>query len=97
MQVETMRLELDLADRIEWLRRRRGLAAGELTARTGIPYQTMYAWRNRTRKIPAWALAPIARALETSTDFLTGMTDDPRPRPAVVGTESYPDDRGTPE
>ncbi len=99
MQAETTRLELDLVDRIEWLRRRRGLTPGELVRRSGISDGTLYNWRSRRSRIPAEAVPPLARALGTTTDFLHGLTDDPAPRgpDGEVQLLGFPSDSATPE
>lgn len=75
----TGELELDTADRIEWCLRHLGLKPGALAKAARIPPATLYNYRAGTRKIPAGSLRAIAIVLQTSTDFLLAMTDDPGP------------------
>lgn len=39
------------------------------------------------REIPAWALIKLASYYETSTDYIMGLTDCPKPYPSAKTTQ----------
>ena len=71
--------------RMRALRRRRGLSAEELARLAGITPR--HVWRLEAGgrpRVAAVTLARIALALDTTLDYLMGLTDDPeRPTEAV--------------
>ncbi|MBC7249306.1 MAG: helix-turn-helix transcriptional regulator [Anaerolineae bacterium] len=66
--------------RLRALRQQRGLRVEDVAAISGITAR--HIWRleagNRSR-VAAVTLARIALALDTSVDYLLGLTDDPNP------------------
>ena len=44
----------------------------------GVPFGTLSQWLKKDRDIPAKHMKPIADFFEVSTDYLLGMTDEPR-------------------
>ena len=72
--------------RIKRLREERQLTQGQLASYAGVTQSYIsYVEREQAVNMGTDALVPIARVLETSLDYLTGLTDDPRAsnRPAV--------------
>lgn len=51
---------------------RRGVTLGELSRRTLIPYQTLYGYVHHGRRMPAYALVKLCRALEVEISELVG-------------------------
>lgn len=58
----------------------------ELAEALGTNYQYVYRLRRGDwSEVSSGNLAALARALSTSTDYLLGLTDDPRPATAPAG------------
>lgn len=79
---------MTLGERIHLLRRRLGWTQRELALTANIHANNLA--RIERSEIPdpgGQSVARLARALETSTDYLLGLTDDPTPReePARAG------------
>ncbi len=73
---ETLRL-----DRLEQKIKESGLALTEVAERAGISYDYLYLIRKGERpNVTGRTLAGLASALGTTTDYLLGLTDDPKPR-----------------
>lgn len=73
--------------RLRWLMEEAGLdpAKGEHLARkVGVSKGTGYNWLTPGRRPSARALTLIARAFNTTTDYLLGLSDDPHPAATVA-------------
>jgi transcriptional regulator with XRE-family HTH domain len=68
-----------VGERIALLRRRHGLTQPELAQQAGMGTTTLNRIENAHASMTMEKVAAIARALETSTDYLLGLTDDSRP------------------
>lgn len=67
-------------DRIRKLREELGWTQEMLCERLDLPILAMNRYENNKTSPDADKLARIAEALGCSTDYLTGLTDDPTPR-----------------
>jgi transcriptional regulator with XRE-family HTH domain len=67
-------------DRIRKLREELGWTQEMLCERLELPILAMNRYENNKTAPDANKLARIAEALGCSTDYLTGLTDDPTPR-----------------
>jgi transcriptional regulator with XRE-family HTH domain len=76
MQEDTF--SLTTGERIGWLVKRRGVQLSDLAATLGISEPTLWRYRTDRRSIPSDVLGPMATALQTTTDFLLCLTEDPR-------------------
>jgi transcriptional regulator with XRE-family HTH domain len=84
-----------LGERVRRLRMARGLSQTELAVDVAIPLPNLNRIERGRQSIYIERLADLAQVLETSTDYLLGLTDDstppkkrPRPRTAAsVGEE----------
>ena len=75
-------MEMTRHERGERLRRQRlreGMSQLELAARTGIPYQVINRVEQGHQTLFVERLAELATKLNTSMDYLMGLTDDPTP------------------
>jgi transcriptional regulator with XRE-family HTH domain len=71
-----------LADRLRQLREEKGWSQGQLTTYSGVSKGQVSKIEKGDRKYPsAPVIMKLAKALDTTTDYLLGLTDDPR-RPA---------------
>lgn len=83
---------MKISDRIKKLRELRGFSQVDLAQIIGVDVNTIWRWENG-RSSPVRSIQKLAQALDTSTGYLLGETDDPR-RPdrlgfeAIVGTET---------
>lgn len=67
---------MTFGERIGVLRRRQGLTQRELGQESGVHPNTIARLeRGRLRDLPGAAVARVARALGTTTDFLLGLTE----------------------
>ncbi|QNQ81645.1 helix-turn-helix transcriptional regulator [Lactobacillus sp. PV037] len=64
-------------ERTKELAKLRNITLRELNTRAGFGTNSIYNWK--TKKPGSHALAAVAKILNTSLDYLTGATDDPRP------------------
>lgn len=83
MQGEHDRLGFTTGERIGWLMKRQGRKPGELGDALGIDATSFWRYRRDERPIPHTVLSRLADELLTTTDFLAGRTDDPRPTPVA--------------
>ena len=65
------------AQRLREARRQKGLDQTELAELTGIPATSISHFETRRRRPSVGTLYTLAEALEVSTDFLLGRTDNP--------------------
>ena len=75
-----------LGERVRRLRMGRGLSQTELATQVAMPLPNLNRIEHGRQSIYIERLADLAQALETTTDYLLGLTDDPtplakRPRP----------------
>lgn len=76
-------------DRIERLMNVFDVGPVELAQSAGLSYNFIYRLRKGERgDMSASNLAAIARALDTSTDYLLGLTDNPQPPAALEDSEA---------
>lgn len=67
-----------LGQRIQSLRKERGMSQQALTVKTGIPQTTLSAWENeRKTNLSADSVIKLADAFGVTTDYLLGRTDAP--------------------
>jgi transcriptional regulator with XRE-family HTH domain len=81
-----MELLMTLAERVRRQRMALGLTQTELAGQTGIPIPNLSRIEHGRQSIYIERLVDLAGALQVSTDYLLGRTDDPappqkRPRP----------------
>ena len=69
---------MGIAERIKDLRKRRGLSQPELASVVGVDANTIWRWENN-KSSPMRSLNEIASALDVSTAYLLGETDDTTP------------------
>lgn len=67
--------------RLRDLRIQRGHTLESLSELIGVNGQQIWRWEARRNEPLSHMIAALARALETTTDYLLGLTDDPSPRP----------------
>lgn len=70
---------VQLAARIAAAREGSGLSRHELAAQIGQSYWAVCKYEEGTRQPPSDVLARIAQATHTTTDYLLGRSDEPRP------------------
>jgi transcriptional regulator with XRE-family HTH domain len=76
-------MDSDLGARVKALRRERGLSQGKLARIAGLNDTHISRIENNERPgVQAIAVARIARALDTSADYLLGLSNDPTPSSA---------------
>jgi transcriptional regulator with XRE-family HTH domain len=68
-----------LAARVKHQRERLGLSQTALATQTGIPIPNLNRIEHGRQSIYVKRLADLAEALQVSTDYLLGRTDDPTP------------------
>ncbi len=66
-------------DRVLQLRKAQGMSQGDLAVKCGIAQTQVSKYERGTVTPSANALAAIADALDTSADYLLGLTDAPTP------------------
>ncbi len=75
-----------MRDRLIERRKSRGWERKEAAHNIEIDYQYLYKLEKGTNEPPAWdILVKLAKGLETSTDYLLGLTSNPAP-PEVLNT-----------
>lgn len=72
-----------LGSRFREVRIARGLTQDDLADRLGISRSGINRYEHEKTEADAIIISRIARELEVSSDYLLGLTDDPRP-PGVV-------------
>ena len=71
-----------LAERLRAAREARGLSQTSLAVQTGLNLGNINELEQRRKaSVRADTLVSLAASLGVSTDYLLGLTDDPRPRP----------------
>jgi transcriptional regulator with XRE-family HTH domain len=68
-----------LGERIRRQRMALGLSQTDFAAKTGIPVQVLSRLEHGRQSIWVERLVELAAALQVSTDYLLGLTDDPAP------------------
>lgn len=76
-----------LGDRIRSLRRVKGYSQEELATRAGLSVRSIQDYERDSASPSIDAITSIASELETSIDYLAGLTDDPSPRPNELTDE----------
>ncbi|HKI69911.1 MAG TPA: helix-turn-helix transcriptional regulator [Verrucomicrobiae bacterium] len=74
------------AQRLAYLRAQQGLTQTEFAKKLGIKSQQLNAWENGRRSVGRVSLVKLAAALDTTTDYLTGLTDEAS---AAVDTDLF--------
>lgn len=70
---------MTIAERMQRTRKITGLTQEELADRIGVQRNTVWRWENGKAKPEAETVSKIASALNVSTGYLLGETDDPEP------------------
>ena len=68
---------MKISDRVKTLRDLRGLSQGDLAQIIGVDVNTIWRWENG-RSSPARSIQKLAQALDTTTAYLLGETDNPK-------------------
>lgn len=76
---DTMKHDETFGNRIRILRKKMNLTQLELSLKVEIPKSTLAGYENGIRRPKFEILEKLAEILNTSTDFLIGITDDPQP------------------
>lgn len=66
-------------DRLKALRESAGHTQDSLAELIGKDTKEVWRWENESKNVRSDTLALLARALDTSTDYLLGISDDPQP------------------
>lgn len=66
-----------LLDRIKQRAKSLDMSLQDVAEKTGISPNTVYSWRTKTPRSDK--LKQVAELLNTTTDYLNGLTDDPNP------------------
>lgn len=70
-----------IGERLEELRRRVGLSQSAVAERVGVTQPTISDLeRGVYQNVDAWIVANLAGVLQTTMDYLLGLTNDPSPR-----------------
>lgn len=86
-----------LGERLLISRRRKGLTQRELGELVGVsPYTIARIEQGRAPQILTGALERISRVLEVTTDFLLGLSDDPRLPGRATGPSAEAGEREEP-
>lgn len=67
--------------RIRDMREDRDLTQKQIAAILKVAQRTYSSYENGTRNIPIQCVIQLAKFYNTSTDYLLGLTDDPKPHP----------------
>lgn len=67
--------------RIKNLREDRDITQKEIAEYLNIAQRTYSHYEKGTRNIPIQCIVKLAKFYNTSTDYLLGLTDDPKPYP----------------
>ena len=74
-----MELRQILGERLRQQRKALGVSQTDFATTTGIPVQVLSRLAHGRQSIWVERLADLAGELQVSTDYLVGLTDDPRP------------------
>lgn len=66
-----------LLDRIKERAKKYDMSLQDVASKTGISPNTIYSWRKKTPRVDK--LQQVADLLHTTTDYLSGLTDNPNP------------------
>lgn len=66
-----------LANRLRYLRKKRGLTQEELANAVGIARNSIFGYENNRREPTSDILSVLAAVLETTADYLLGLSDVP--------------------
>lgn len=69
-----------LGERLKRLRKMRGFTANQVAEMVGIARSTYAGYESDHRQPPLETLQRLASVLNTSTDYLIGLTDNPFPK-----------------
>ena len=76
------------SDRMKELRKAKGYTQVKMQMMTGIDQSDYSKLENGIRNLTFEQCRSIALALETSMDYLAGLTDDPRPYPRTESNKN---------
>jgi transcriptional regulator with XRE-family HTH domain len=68
----------DFAERLKAMRSLRSLTQSELGEKSGLPTSSIAQFETNARKPSFDTLRKLSKALEVSTDYLLGTTDEPK-------------------
>ncbi len=78
---DTQEMAAALSKRLRELREQRGWSISTLASLSGVSVSQLYRLEKGERpRVAAVTLARIAQALETSVDYLLGLTDNSKPQ-----------------
>ena len=78
-----------VAERLQFLLECRDMKQKELADRAGISKQSLYQYLHCKCEPRASTIARMAEVLNTSADFIVGLTNDPTPRHCDPDAELY--------
>ena len=79
---------MELRRRIKDLIEDRDVTQKKLAAQFGVTEATMSGYLTGKYRIPAWLVLETARYFQVSTDYLYGLSEDPRP-PLELSAAEY--------
>lgn len=84
-----MRKNEEFGNRLRALRMQRKVASAYVADRVGIARSTYTGYETQQRYPPLETLGKIAAVLNTSTDYLIGLTDNPEPKELPKNMKDY--------
>lgn len=77
------------SQRVRALRLKRGMQSQVIAEKAGIARSTYAGYETQDRFPPIETLTKLAEILNTSTDYLVGLTDDPEPKELTRNINDY--------
>ncbi|MGG3737226.1 helix-turn-helix domain-containing protein [Aeribacillus pallidus] len=82
-----------IGERLRELRKKRGLTLQEAADRIGVARSTYSGYESNYRQPPLEILYNIAEVLQTSADYLLGLTDNPYPKEPTKNAKELLNDK----
>lgn len=82
---------MSVGNKVKELRELSGLSRQDLADRLKVSYFTVAKYETDERKPDIDTLSKIASIFNVSTDYLLGLTDDPKPKPQNIPEDLTPD------
>ena len=73
---------MEISESLQRFIKSRGLSQRQLSEKIGIPYQSYQTYEYGSSIPSAKVIIKLSKAFEVSTDYLLGLSDEPRPVPA---------------
>ena len=80
-------------ERIKELAKKKGMSLVDVNNKAGLGTRTIYHWK--TKQPSNDSLKAVAKVLNTSTDYLNGLTNNPLPQSKKQNTQADLDDDDT--